>query len=182
MTEIETDRLLLRRWREEDLDAYTRICADPEVMRYMGGPRPRQRCKEQIAWFVQHWGERGFGQWAVEERATGAFIGRIGLLYHDDWPEGEHKTEVGWLLERSFWGRGLATEGAQVSVRHGFEKLELGRIISIIHPENTASRRVAEKAGLTYQGKTRWRDVDVIWYAIDRPDWEIEADKLTSRP
>src|SRR3712207_5148513 len=115
MTEIETDRLLLRRWREEDLDAYTRICADPEVMRYMGGPRTRQRCEEQIAWFVQHWEERGFGLWAVEEKATGAFIGRIGLLCHDDWPEDEHKTEVGWLLERSFWGRGLATEGARAA-------------------------------------------------------------------
>ncbi len=173
MTEIETDRLLLRQWREEDLGAYTRICADLEVMRYMGGPRTRQRCEEQIAWFVQHWEERGFGQWAVEEKATGAFIGRIGLLYHKDWPEGEHKTEVGWLLERSFWGRGLATEGARVIVRHGFEKLELERIISIIHPENTASRRVAEKAGLTYQGETCWRGLDVIWYAIDRPDWKL---------
>ena len=176
MTEIETDRLLLRRWREEDLDAYTRICADPEVMRYMGGPRTRRRCEEQIAGFVRHWEERGFGQWAVEEKATGAFIGRIGLLYHEDWPEGEHKTEVGWLLERSFWGRGLATEGARVSVRHGFEKLELERIISIIHPENTASRRVAERVGLAYQGGTCWRGLDVIWYAIDRPHWELEAD------
>jgi RimJ/RimL family protein N-acetyltransferase len=176
MTEIETDRLLLRRWREEDLDAYTRICADPEVMRYMGGPRTHQRCEEQISWFVQHWEERGFGQWAAEERATGAFIGRIGLLYHDDWPEDEHKTEVGWLLDRSFWGRGLATEGARASVRHGFEELELERIISIIHPENTASRRVAEKAKLSLRGETRWRGLDVIWYAIDRPG----SMKLTS--
>ena len=78
----------------------------------------------------------------MEEKATGAFIGRIGLLYHEDWPEGEHKTEVGWLLERSFWGRGLATEGARVSVRHGFEKLELERIISIIRPGTPSTVRI----------------------------------------
>jgi RimJ/RimL family protein N-acetyltransferase len=78
-------------------------------------------------------------------------------FHRSDWPEGEHKTEVGWLRERFFWGRGLATEGARVIVRPGFEKLELERIISIIHPENAASRRVAEKAGLTYQGETCWR-------------------------
>ena len=177
MTGIETDRLLLRRWREADLDPYTRICADPEVMRYMGGPRTRGRCEEQIAWFLQHWEERGFGHWAVEEKATGAFIGRIGLLYHDDWPEGEHKTEVGWLLDRSFWGRGLATEGARVSLRYGFEQLGLERIISIIRPTNLPSRRVAEKAKLSLRGETRWRGVDVVWYAIDRPDRELEADQ-----
>jgi RimJ/RimL family protein N-acetyltransferase len=183
MTEIETDRLLLRRWREEDLDAYARICSDSEVMRYMGGLRTRQGCQKQIAWFVQHWEERGFGLWAVEDKATGTFIGRIGLLYHDDWSEGEHKTEVGWLLDRSFWGRGLATEGARASLRYGFEELGLARIISIIRPENAASRRVAEKAGLTFRGETRWRSIDVVWYARDRSDWEAaQADACCLKP
>ena len=73
----------------------------------------------------------GFGLWAVEEKASGAFIGRIGLMVHDDWPEGEHKTEVGWMLDRPYWGRGLATEGALASVGYGFEELGLERIISI---------------------------------------------------
>ena len=174
MTEIETDRLLLCQWRKEDLDAYARICADPEVMRYTraGSPLTREQTEERVAATIRHWEERGFGLWAVEEKATGAFIGRIGLLYHEDWPEGEHKTEVGWLLDRSFWGRGLATEGAVASVRFGFEKLGLERIISIIRPENAASRQVAEKAGLTFRGETRWRGVDVVWYTRDRSDWE----------
>jgi len=173
MTEIETDRLLLRRWRDEDLDAYARICADPEVMQYMrvGGPLTREQTEQRVAAAIRHWEERDFGLWAVEEKATGAFIGRIGILYHEDWPEGEHKTEVGWLLDRSCWGRGLATEGARASLRYGFEELGLERIISIIRPENTASRRVAEKAGLTLRGETRWRGVNVVWYAIDRQDW-----------
>ena len=72
--------------------------------------------------------------WAVKHEASGAFIGFIGLLHQNDWPEGAHKIEVGWRLDRAYWGRRLATEGALASVLYGFEKLGLERIISIIHP------------------------------------------------
>jgi RimJ/RimL family protein N-acetyltransferase len=122
--------------------------------------------------FVRHWEERGFGLWTVKHEASGAFIGFIGLLHQNDWPEGAHKIGVWWRLDRAYRGRGLATEGALASVLYGFEKLGLERIISIIHPANLASRRVAEKAGLTYQDKTRWRERDVVWYAIDRDTWK----------
>ena len=108
--------------------------------------------------------------WAVEHKASGAFIGFVGLVYQDGWTEGEHNTEVGWRLDPAYWGEGLATEGAMASVRYGLGELGLERIISIIQPENLASRRVAEKAGLTLRGETCWRDNDVVWYAIDRPD------------
>jgi RimJ/RimL family protein N-acetyltransferase len=173
--ELETARLLLRPWREEDLDAYARICADPEVMRYMSGTMTRDQAAQQLERWIRHWEERGFGLWAVEEKATRVFIGRIGLLYHDDWPEDEHKTEVGWLLDRSYWGRGLATEGALASLRYGFEDLGLERIISITKPANLASRRVMEKVGLTYRGETRWRDIDVVWYAVERREYDAGA-------
>ena len=116
MTEIETPRLLLRQWRDEGLDSYTRICADPELMRYLPGTMTREQSEEQVARFVRHWEERGFGLWAVEDRATGKFAGFVGLQQQDDWIEGEHKTEVGWRLDRAFWGRGLATEGARASL------------------------------------------------------------------
>lgn len=176
MVEIETDRLRLRRWREEDLEPYARICADPEVMRYMTGGGDaaftREQSEEQVERFIRRWEEHGFGLWAVEEKYSGAFIGRIGLMRQDDWLEGKHKTEVGWLLDRAFWGRGLATEGARSSLYHGFEELGLERIISIIQPANLASRRVAEKVRMTLRGETRWRGHDVVWYAVDRPDSE----------
>jgi RimJ/RimL family protein N-acetyltransferase len=168
VTDLETARLLLRPWRQEDLDPYARICADPEVTRYVTGPLSRQESEEQVSRFVRHWEERGFGLWAVEYRASGAFIGFIGLLHQHDWPIGEDKTEVGWRLDRAFWGQGLATEGAQTSVRYGFEQLGLERIISIINPKNLASRRVAEKAGLTLRGELCFRGYDVVWYAINR--------------
>lgn len=173
MNEIETPRLLLRRWRGDDLDAYARICADPEIMRYVTGvPQTREQSETQIPRFVRHCEERGFGLWAVDDKAAGAFIGFIGLLYQEEWSEGNHKTEVGWRLDRSFWGRGLATEGARASLRYGFEGLGLERIISIAHLANQAWRRMIEKVALTLQGETSWRGTDVVGYAIDRREWK----------
>ncbi len=177
MVEVETERLLLRGWRDEDLEPYARICADPEVVRYMGrgAMMGRGQTAESVERYVRHWERYGYGLWAVEDKASGAFIGRIGLMYHDDWPEGEHKTEVGWLLDRAVWGRGFASEGALASLYYGFGDLGLERIISIAVPENQASRRVMEKAGLTQRGETRWKDLDVVWYAIDRGNWETRS-------
>ena len=99
---------------------------------------------------------------------SGAFIGFVGLVYQDEWTEGAHKTEVGWRLGSAYWGEGFATEGAVASVRYGLKELGLERVISIIQPENAAACRVAEKAGLTLQGKTYWRGNEVVWYAVDR--------------
>ena len=171
VTELETERLRLRRWREGDADAYARICADPEVMRYITGfPLTREQAEGQISRFEKAWEGRGFGMWAAEEKESGEIVGRIGLLYHHDWP-GDDKTEVAWLLDRSRWGRGFATEGARASLRYGFEEARLELIISLAVPRNIASRRVMEKAGLTFRGARRWREVDLVWYAIDRRDW-----------
>ena len=102
----------------------------------MPGTMSREQSEEQIARFVRHWKEHDFGLWAVEIRETEAFIGFVGLQYSEDWSEGEHKTEVGWRLDRSYWGRGLAPEGALASLRCGFDESGLERIISI------SSRRI----------------------------------------
>ncbi len=134
MREIESARLRLRTWREDDLAPYARICADPEVMRYLSGPMTCEHSAQQVSEFVRHWEERGFGLWAVEEKSSGAFIGFIGLLYHEDWSEGKHRMEVGWRLARPFWGRGLATEDAMASLRYGFEEVGLDLITSIAVP------------------------------------------------
>jgi len=80
--------------------------------------------------------------------------------------------EVGWRLARWSWGRGLATEAALASVRYGFEKLGIERIISITLPENVASRWVREKAGLDLQGETFWRGFDAIWYDLGLQEWK----------
>jgi RimJ/RimL family protein N-acetyltransferase len=119
---------------EDDLSPYARIFADPEVMRYLSGPMTCDYSEQQVSEFVRHWEERGFGLWAVEEKSSGAFIGFIGLLYHEAWSEWKHRTEVGWRLAHLFLGRGLATEDAMASLRYGFEEVGLDLITSIAVP------------------------------------------------
>jgi RimJ/RimL family protein N-acetyltransferase len=166
---IETPRLRLREWRWDDLDEMARIYAHPEVERYLE-PKDRAAAEDEVAYLVAHWEHEGFGAWAVEHAESGRLIGRIGLLRHVDWPD--EPAEVGWTLDRAYWGRGLATEGGAASLRYGFEVLGFDRIISITLPGNTASRRVMEKLGLTYGGETFWRGHDHVWYGTERDRWQ----------
>ena len=87
-------------------------------MRYIGegSTLTRDESEEQVSTFVRHWEVKGFGLWAVEEKASGAFVGFVGLAHQDEWTGGEHMTEVGWQLDRACWGKGLATEGAVACV------------------------------------------------------------------
>jgi ribosomal-protein-alanine N-acetyltransferase len=112
------------------------------------------------------WRKYGFGPWAAIDRATGRWVGRVGLSLQEDWP-GPNRWEVGWELGPDFWGRGLATEGGREGVEFGFEVAELRRIISVTRADHTASRRVIEKCGLTLQEQVRFHDVACVWYAID---------------
>jgi RimJ/RimL family protein N-acetyltransferase len=146
--ELETARLRLRAWRDDDLEPLARLNADPLAMRHMGrGPLDLDETGRQLERFRAHWEKHGFGLWAIEDRETGAFLGRTGVSYHAVWPE---DPEVGWFLDPSVWGRGLATEAGEASARYAFEVLGAPRIVSICTPENGASRRVMEKLGFTY--------------------------------
>jgi RimJ/RimL family protein N-acetyltransferase len=168
--EIVTPRLLLRGWRESDVEGMAAIYSDPEVVRFLR-PLDVEGTRQQLRRFVDHWQEHGFGLWAVEERESRRLIGRIGLMWHDDWTETPHDAEVGWTLDRFSWGRGLATEGGAASLGFGFEQRGMERIISIAHRENVASQRVMQKLGLKRAGDTDWRENPVVWYAISRFDW-----------
>jgi RimJ/RimL family protein N-acetyltransferase len=170
MTTVATARLLLRPWTEDDHAELDRLFADPAVR---GG---RNLGPDRIARLAEHsarqWRVNGFGPWAALDRASGAWIGRIGLDDLEDWP-GTPRIEVGFELHRAWWGRGLATEGALAALRLGFEQHGLARIISVTAAAHAAARRVMEKAGLTYRGTRSWMspDVPVVWYAIDRREW-----------
>lgn len=168
MTEVTTERLLLRPLRDDDLDAYhARIYGDPAVMRTLpsGQPISRERFDERVpAWMRDHWAEHGFGPWVMVERASGEPIGHCGLKY---WP-GTSDVEVFYALARSHWGRGLASEGAQASLAYGFERLGLERIIAGALVSNAASRRVLEKLGMRCTGEGEWSGLHTAWYAIER--------------
>jgi RimJ/RimL family protein N-acetyltransferase len=167
MRERETERLLLRRWRPGDLEAYAAICADPEVMRFLGGPASRRQAAEQLARFADHWDRHGFGLWAAELRESRDLIGFVGLAEPAFIPELIGSVEVGWRLARSHWGRGLATEGARAALDVAFGELELEEVVSIIDPANLASLRVAEKLGMRRDGTARdFRGNEVVVYRI----------------
>ncbi len=163
---IETDRLLLRMWRNEDFAAYEKMCGDPEIMKYLGGRTfDRLEAWRHMAFLVGHWQLLGYGHWAVEEKESGKFIGRIGFLNPEGWPG----FEIGWTLAREVWGKGYATEGARRALEYAFHDLDKDHVISLIHPENKSSIRVAERLGEKLEGQTELLGHDVLIYGIDRP-------------
>jgi RimJ/RimL family protein N-acetyltransferase len=167
--ELVTERLLLRGLQESDLDAYAAICADAEVRRYLGDGRPLERpaAWREIAIFLGHWDLRGFGQWAVVERASGEFVGRAGLWQPEGWPG----LEVGWVLGRPYWGHGFATEAAGASLELAFGTLGARRVISLIRPDNRRSIRVAQRLGERYDRQVALSGTVHHVYAIDRETW-----------
>lgn len=165
---IETDRLRLRMFREDDLDAYAEICADPDIQRYLGEGRPLARWEawRQMAMIVGHWQLRGYGPWAVEERATGRLLGRIGFFNPEGWPG----FELGWVLAKWGQGRGYATEGASAALKFAFSELKSDKVISLIQPANEPSIKVALRLGEKLEGRSEVLGKDVLVYGIRRPE------------
>jgi len=178
MTELRTPRLLLRQWRDDDLDTLALIYADPEVMRYIadGSIRSRAETAEHLGRMRQHWDEHGFGLFAAEIPQTGELAGWVGLAVPYFLPEVLPTVEIGWRLGRPFWGGGLATEGARAALRFGLVDHGLDRIVSIRHVDNARSGRVMEKLGLTFDRHTTvpgtGQPVDV--FAISRERYAAE--------
>jgi len=164
MVTLQTERLILRMFREEDFEQHARICANPEVTRFLGEGRPLNRFEawRSMAMILGHWQLRGFGPWAVEERATGNLVGRIGFFQPDGWPG----FELGWVLGQEFWGKGYASEGARRALDYGFTEMDRDHVISLIHPDNTASIKVAERLGEQVEGQTELFGHEVLIYGI----------------
>ena len=166
--EIRTERLLLRQWRDDDAKPLAAIYTQPEFLEFMPAC-DLDRTRAQIERFRTRWDEDGFSHWAAEDPASGLLIGRIGLLRHRDWPVTDNPVEVGWTLDRCYWGKGLATEGGRASMELWRKRLlDDHELISITSPGNVRSRAVMERLGLTLRGSTHWRGLDQVWYAIDR--------------
>jgi RimJ/RimL family protein N-acetyltransferase len=149
---VQTERLLLRRWRATDAAPLAAINADPEVMRFIGRGTVLGRglSDDLLMRFECEWRERGFGLWAVEERtAPGQLLGFCGLTVPMFLPEVLPAVEVGWRLARTAWGRGVATEAARAALAFGFEEHGMREIVAIVNPDNVRSLRVAEKLGMT---------------------------------
>jgi RimJ/RimL family protein N-acetyltransferase len=153
MSRIETDRLFLRRWRDPDRELFARLNRDRRVMEFFPGPLSAEQSDALVDRIEAHFDQHGFGLWAAELRATGGFIGFIGLAIPRFEAAFTPCVEIGWRLDPAHWGKGLATEGAQAVVRHAFEVVGLDEIVSLTVPGNVRSRRVMEKLGMTHDPK-----------------------------
>lgn len=147
--EIRTERLLLRRWRESDLDPFAAMNADPVVMEhFFHGVRTRDETAEFIARIEQEFERRGFGLWAVEVAGGVPFVGFVGLHEARFDAPFTPAVEVGWRLARDHWGHGYATEAAKAALAFGFEDAGLVEIVSFTNAGNHRSQRVMERIGM----------------------------------
>lgn len=152
---IETERLLLRQWRDDDYPVFAQLNADPVVMRYFPAIRPQAESDAEANRIKDIIVAQGWGLWAAELKSTGTFIGLIGL-HHQPIESGIPQApliEVGWRLHRQYWGQGYATEGAKHAIQFAFDTLKVPVVYAFTALSNIPSQRVMIKAGMTNTGK-----------------------------
>jgi len=164
---LETERLLLREFTPEDVDALAAVISDKETMRFYPEPRDRAGVRSWIERNRCRYKDDGYGLWAMVLRASGEFIGDCGLTRQT--VDESDEIEIGYHVRRDLWGRGYAPEAARACRDYGFVRLGAERLISLIRPENLPSRRVAEKIGLSLWKEVLWRDLPHCVYMIRRP-------------
>lgn len=153
--EISTERLTLRPWRSDDFETYATYYADDATARYVGGQMSRGKAWRHFAAVVGHWQLKGFGLWAVDEKDSGIFVGCVGLQEPEGWPE----LELGYWLMPSAHGKGYATEAGVRCRDYAYTEMGASSLVSYIDPNNTPSRRVAERLGATLEGT-----IDLLTY------------------
>lgn len=146
--ELESARLLLRQWHDDDLPEFAALCADPQVMRYFPAPLSRLETAALIGRIRGHFAEYGFGLWALERKDTGAFIGLTGLLHVDFDAPFTPAVEIGWRLARRHWGLGFASEAAWTCLRCAFGQLGLEEVVSFTSQSNLPSQKVMQAIGM----------------------------------
>ena len=162
--EAETERLRLRQWRDDDVEPLAAIYGEPEFLEHMP-PLDLAGTRRQVERMAADWERIGLSHWAVDERASGRLIGRVGLFRHFDWPLWDAPVEVGWSISREFYGRGYATEAGRFAMECWRAELPADDpLICITTEANTRSRAVAERLGMTLAGSTHWHGYDVIYY------------------
>jgi ribosomal-protein-alanine N-acetyltransferase len=170
MRVIETKRLLLCHLRAEDLEDLAALSADPEFTRFLRRPRSIAEARERAAAYLPRVAEEyatiGTGFYATIYRPEERFIGRCGLLWQE--VDGARELEIAYGIAPAYWGRGLATEAARALKEHAFARYDVPRLISLVHPENVASQRVAEKNGMRRDRQTLFHGSPCNVYVVER--------------
>ncbi|MBC9714989.1 GNAT family N-acetyltransferase [Streptomyces sp. TRM66268-LWL] len=160
MPDLLTDRLLLRPWRESDLEPWAAMNADPEVRAQLGELLTREQSDAVVAGMRADFDARGFGWWALQVRATGEFVGRAGLdVVGADLPY--TGVDVGWRLRRSAWGNGYATEAALACLAFAFDELALEEVVASTTVRNVRSQAVMRRIGMTRDPADDFEDPSV---------------------
>jgi len=167
---FETARVKARRVTPGDLEELVSMLQNPEVMKTMGGVRSRDQILSGLEKMIKHWEMYGFGEWVLEDKDTGAFMGRAGLKHV--YIDGADEIELLYALLPEYWSKGLATEAAKEIVRIGFEELGLENIACFTLPENKASQRIMEKLGFTYEKKCVHADLPHVFYRLTKEQWK----------
>ena len=167
---LETERLLLRPYREGDLDDLHAMFSDPEHMRWYPAPFDRDGTQAWVGRTFERYRDDGFGLWIVEDRETGAFVGTVGPTTQlvDDV---EH-VEIGWHTRPGRKGEGIAPEAAAAAADWAFENLDIDHVISLVRPENPGSNRVAQKLGMQVDREVDRQGMRHYVYRLDRVSWE----------
>ncbi len=163
---LETERLVLREFAPGDTDALLKVLGDPIAMQYYPAPFTRAEVDEWIARNQARYAESGLGLWAMLLKSSGELIGDCGCVMQE--VDGRNEIEVGYHVRRDLWGSGYATEAARACMDYAFARLGATRVISMVRPENVASRRVAEKNGMFSEKIIFWRGYDHCVYAKHR--------------
>jgi RimJ/RimL family protein N-acetyltransferase len=172
---LETTRLILRELDLDDLDALARLLGDEEALVHWGPPLDRAGA---VAWIERNrarYAADGFGRCAVVLRETGELVGDCGL--HRTTVEGAGEVELGWIVSRVCWGRGIATEAAAAWRDHAFGQLGLPRIVSMVAEHNAASRSVADKLGMQVERVAVWGGAPMLMYALERDRWVLTTSR-----
>jgi RimJ/RimL family protein N-acetyltransferase len=146
---LTTPRLLLRPWRDDDVEPFAAMFDDPAVMEFLMPVADRAAIEAIVGRVRAHFDRHGFGWWAVELKETQAFIGFVGLSHVPFEAHFTPAVEIGWRLASAYWGQGYATEGARASLAAAFTRIGLAEIVAITVPANARSRRVMERIGMT---------------------------------
>jgi RimJ/RimL family protein N-acetyltransferase len=182
MPTVETERLVLRPWHDDDLPALVALNADPRVMEFFPAVRSAEESAEMLARIRTHWAAHRFGWWVMERRDDRAFVGIAGLLVPGFQASFTPCVEVGWRLPVAAWGQGYATEAARAALQHGFETRSprLEEIFAFTVPANVRSRRVMERIGMHHDPADDFDHPQVpagdrlsrhLLYRIRREDW-----------
>ena len=172
--QVETKRLILRSFREEDVDAMGQLFANPDFMRFSLGAFTERKKTVDFIEKVMGWDLAGLpSQFAVVLRGDAAVIGYCGFHHH---PEVPGEIEIGYRLHPDYWNRGLVTKAARALCDHTLSYFQPSHVISLIHPENIPSRRVAEKNGMKIEKEITFRGFPTLVYAITREQWLANRD------